>query len=74
MRMNWSLADDARVEQRLRALLTEGQSLEQAIRTLHEQDGYGALLLCPSVERVAEVSAAEAKQLVVRALFPLWYE
>jgi hypothetical protein len=71
--MVWTPADSRRVEQRLRDLIAEGQQMEQAIRTLHQADGLGALWICPAVEQVAELPSADAKRLVVRALFPIWH-
>jgi hypothetical protein len=70
----WIHADDQRVERRLRELIAAGQSLEDAVRVLHQDDGIGGLFICPAIEAVTGLPPEEAKRLVVRALFPLWHK
>ncbi len=69
----WTAADDQRIEARLRELISDGQELEPAIRTLHQADGLGALFICRAVERVAGLDPHATQRLVVRALFPIWH-
>lgn len=60
----------ARVERRLRALLVDGISLEDAIRSVHRDDGIGKLWLWQPVSAVASLTEADAKRLVIHALAP----
>lgn len=70
----WTAADNRRVEVRLRELLSTGQTIEVAIRTIHQADGVGALRLCPAVQTITGASDRDVKRLIVRALFPLWWK
>ena len=67
VQMLWTTADEQRLDQRLRDLLVLDEPLERAIRTLHEVDGIGKLIICHAVERVLGRSATEAKRSVNRA-------
>jgi hypothetical protein len=71
--MMWTPAGGRRVEHRLRELIAEGRPIEEAIRTLHQGAGFGALLIYPAAEQVAGLASADAKRLVVRALSPIWH-
>jgi hypothetical protein len=67
----WCRADAERVERRLRELVAAGHTVEEAVRVVHRDDGFGALLICPAVEAVAGLPPRKVKHLVVRALSPL---
>jgi hypothetical protein len=52
MSHGWTDTDNDRVIERLRDLLGQGQSIEEAIASLHRLNGIGLLLLCPAVETI----------------------
>lgn len=60
---------DPRLEQNLRALLSEDPSLEAAIRTLWIGGEWGMMTLAASVAAVCDLSGREAKRAVVKATF-----
>jgi hypothetical protein len=57
------------IEQLFRDLLLQGQSLEEAVRTLHVGNGLGLMWLWPAVSAVSGMNKPEAMRLVVRATF-----
>jgi hypothetical protein len=61
------LVNSESIEGRLRQVL-ETQTVEQAVATLHRGDGIGLLPLCAAVEKVAGLSARDAKRLVVKTV------
>jgi len=66
--MLWTEADDRRIERHFRELLAKGRTPAEAVRSLHHEEGIGALLLCGPLARVTGLSALEARQVVVAAL------
>jgi hypothetical protein len=69
--MFWGPADDRRLEQQLRELLTKGFVLEEAIRTVRQANGIGSLLFCRAVESITKFDPYEAKRVIVKALLDL---
>ncbi|QUY43451.1 hypothetical protein [Acaryochloris marina] len=66
----WEKLDQVRVENRLRALIDLGQTLEDALRIVREEENIGMMHLWPAVESVAQVKAREAKRIVIRVFRP----
>ena len=59
--------DTAAIEARLRVLLNE-LSVEEAVATLHRDEGVGLLPLCAVVESGMGLTRRDANRLVVRAV------
>lgn len=60
--------DRAWIECRLRSLIADGKTLEDALRIAFAEDGIGMMPLWPAVQSVAQVNAREAKRIVIRAI------
>jgi hypothetical protein len=56
-----------RLEDEMRTLVEDGQSLDEALRTMFRK-GYGKLLLFEPVISIAHVDSPEAKRIVIRAI------
>lgn len=63
----WGMSDRVRVENRLRALMSLGQPLEDALWIVQDEEKIGKMHLWPAVETVAQVNSREAKRIVIRA-------
>ncbi|KAI9133654.1 hypothetical protein [Acaryochloris sp. CCMEE 5410] len=63
----WGKSDQVRIENRLQALMDLGQTLEDALWIVREEEKIGTMHLWPAVECVANVNKREAKRIVIRA-------
>jgi hypothetical protein len=65
--MMWTPNDQKKIDERLRSLLAQGLTIDEAVLHLHQIEGIGLLILLPSIVTVAEVEKSEAMRLLVRS-------
>jgi hypothetical protein len=64
--MMWTQTEQQQVDDKLRSLLAEGRTIDEAIDHLHQVEHLGYLLILPSVVSVSGMEKREAMRLIAR--------